>query len=63
VYPDSNDWARAYRLFETLKESELQTMNATIKIVVAVAASLLSYPNANAQHLWWNLEDQRDATC
>jgi len=37
-------------------------MNATIKVLVA-AAALLACPNANAQHLWWNLEDQRDATC
>jgi hypothetical protein len=37
-------------------------MNKTIKILV-VAACLLACPVAEAQHLWWNLEDQRDATC
>ena len=40
-----------------------ETMSSTIKILVAAAACLLACPSAEAQHLWWNLEGQRDATC
>jgi hypothetical protein len=38
-------------------------MNDTIKVFMAAAALLLLCPNVDAQHLWWDLEDQRDATC
>ncbi len=38
-------------------------MIAPIKVLVAAAAFLLVCPSADAQHLWWNLEDQRDANC
>jgi hypothetical protein len=30
---------------------------------LAVAAALLLCATAQAQHLWWNLEGQRDTTC
>ena len=40
-----------------------ETMNAPIRILAATAAVLLVCPNADAQHLWWNLEGQRDARC
>ena len=38
-------------------------MNAAIKPLLAAATFLLACPNADAQHLWWDLEGQRDATC
>ena len=38
-------------------------MNAAIKPLLAAATFLLACPNADAQHLWWDLEGQSDATC
>ena len=38
-------------------------MTITVKFLVTIAAYSLACPGAQAQHLWWNLEDQRDATC
>lgn len=39
-------------------------MNLSIRAVVVAIAFCLSAPNvADAQHLWWDLEGQKDATC
>ena len=38
-------------------------MCAAIKSFVTATALLLVGSHANAQHLWWDLEGQRDATC
>jgi Domain of unknown function (DUF3472)/Ricin-type beta-trefoil lectin domain-like len=38
-------------------------MNARVKVLAAASVVLLACPSANGQHLTWNLEGQRDATC
>ncbi len=38
-------------------------MNTTMKTVVASFAFLLGCSQANAQHLWWNLEGENNASC
>ncbi len=34
-----------------------------LRLATATAIALLLCANAHAQHLWWNLEGQKDATC
>lgn len=38
-------------------------MKPMIPLLGIAAFILLSHPKAQAQHLWWNLEGQKDATC
>jgi hypothetical protein len=38
-------------------------MRPIIRVFVAAAALLLLGPRVQAQHLWWDLEGQNDATC
>jgi hypothetical protein len=35
----------------------------TTAILAGIMASVFFCPHAQAQHLWWNLEGQKDATC
>ena len=34
-----------------------------LRLATTMAVALLLCANAQAQHLWWNLEGQKDATC
>lgn len=38
-------------------------MKEVFTVIVAMAATSLAAPAGHAQHLWWNLENQREATC
>ena len=38
-------------------------MRPIIRVLVAATALLLLRPSVQAQHLWWDLEGQNDATC
>jgi hypothetical protein len=38
-------------------------MKPTIKFFLAAVVAAVACSNAQAQHLWWNLENQRSATC